>query len=153
MYNRGGLLPEHCRRGFLAEALATWDKCKPFMSFIRAAVNQQLPPKQVIFNDPSHKEHDYWDLKIIKAYYFAQDFIREGIPIWWDESDDVVFEVKPKISRSRAAVQRKEKQETGKNKEAPPGRYYVPVPKTRGGAPLPTFADWLEQEARKNGKK
>lgn len=89
----------------------------------------------------------------MKAGYLAKDFIRDGIPIWWDESDDVFFEVEKRISRSRAAQQRAEESETGKDKKAPPGRYYIPVPKTRGGAPLPTFADWVEEQARKRGKK
>ena len=123
------------------------------MSFVRAAVNAHLPPKQVIFNDPSHTEYDYWDLKLLKAYYFAQDFIREGIPVWWDESDDVMFEVDKRVSRSRAAITRAEKQETGKGKEAPHGRYYVPKPKTRGGVPMPTFEDWIKEQERKKGRK
>lgn len=90
---------------------------------------------------------------LLKAFHFAEDFIRDGVPLWWDESDDVFFEVEKRISRSRAATQRAEKQESGKDKEAPPGRYYVPVPKTRGDAPMPTFKDWIEEQARKKGRK
>lgn len=108
-----------------------------------------MPPKQVIFNDPKHTTYDYWDLKLLKALAFADDFIRDGVPVWWDESDDVFFEVEKRISRSRAAVQRSEEQESGKDKTPPKGRYYVPVPKTRGGAPLPTFAQWAEQQDKK----
>ena len=63
------------------------------------------------------------------------------------------FEVEKRISRSRAATQRAEESENGKDKKSPPGRYYIPVPKTRGGAPLPTFAEWAEESARKKGKK
>jgi hypothetical protein len=123
------------------------------MSYVRAAASANLPPKQVIFNDPSHKEYDYWDLRILKAYYFSEDFIRDGIPVWWDENDDVVFEAEKRISRSKAATKRAEDSEHGKDKTAPPGRYYIPVPKTRGGAPFPTFQDWLEQQAAKSGRK
>lgn len=90
---------------------------------------------------------------LLKAYHFAKDFIREGIPIWWDESDDVFFDVERKISRSRAATQNAEDAENGKDKKAPPGRYYVPVPRTKGGKPLPTFSDWIEEESLKRGKK
>lgn len=109
-----------------------------------------LPPKQVIFDDPKHTEYDFWDLRLIKAYYFSEDFVREGVPVWWDESEEVYFEVEKRISRSRAATSRAEKSETGKDKEPPPGRYYIPVPKTRGGKPLPTFEEWTkEQEKRK----
>jgi hypothetical protein len=131
----------------------TWDRCKPFLSYIRAAVRANLPPKQVIFNNPAHKEYDFWDLRLLKAYYLTEDFTRDGIPLWWDESDDVFFEVEKRVSRSKAAVQRAEKGETGKDREPPLGRYYVPVPKTRGGAPLPSLDDWQEELARKKGKK
>lgn len=112
-----------------------------------------LPPKQVIFNDPKHTEYDYWDLKLLKAYHFAQDFVRDGVPVWWDESDDVFFEVEKRISRSRAAVERVQKAESGKDKTPPLGRYYSPVPKTRGGAPFPTFEDWTKEQQRKKGRK
>lgn len=107
----------------------------------------------MIFNDPSHKEYDYWDLMLLKAFFFAESFIREGIPVWWDESDDVVFDVERRISRSRAAVEADEKKENGKDKKAPAGRYYNPVPRTRGGAPFPTFNEWLDERERKTGKK
>jgi len=122
------------------------------MSYVRAAVAANLPPKQVIFNDPSHTSYDFWDLRLLKAYHFAQDFIRDGIPVWWDESDDVFFEAEGRISRSKAAIQKKEKSESGKDKTPPDGRYYQAIPKTRNGKPLPTFADWLDQVARKKGR-
>lgn len=132
----------------------TWAECKPYLSFIRAAVAAHLPPKQVIFNDPSHKEYDFWDLRLLKAYFFTQDFFREGVPIWWDESDEVMFDAVPRISRSRAAVQRAEQNENAGDKSSPPGRYFVPEPKPRmGGQPLPTFADWLKERERKSGSK
>ena len=63
------------------------------------------------------------------------------------------FEVEKKISRSRAAIKRAEDSENGKDKSSPPGRYYIPVPKTKGGRPLPTFLEWTEEQARKRGKK
>lgn len=122
------------------------------MSYVKAAVLANLPPKQVIFNDPTHTAYDFWDLRLLKAYYFAQDFIRDGVPVWWDESDEVSFEVEKRISRSRAATQRSEKSETGKDKTPPDGRYYVPVPKAKGGKPMPSFADWLAEQERKKGR-
>jgi hypothetical protein len=131
----------------------TWDRCKAYLPYIKAAVEAGLPPKQVIFDDPSHKEYDFWDLRLIKAYHFAEAFVREGVPMWWDESDDVAFDVERRISRSRAASDRAEKAESGKDKTPPPGRYYVPVPRSVGGKPMPTFADWIEQQERKKGKK
>lgn len=116
-------------------------------------MDANLPPKQVIFNDPTHTEYDFWDLRLLKAAFFAKDFIREGVPIWWDESDDVTFEVERKTSRSRAAVQRAEDSDNKGDKKAPPGRYYIPVPRTRGGASFPTFSEWIEDQERKKGKK
>jgi len=136
------------------EALTTWERCKPFLSYIRAAVRANLPPKQVIFNDPSHTEYDFWDLRLLKAYYLSEDYTRNGIPVWYDESDSVFFEVERRISKSTAATQRAEKAENeGKDKSSPPGRYYIPVPKTKGGEPFPTFAQWQEEQMRKKGQK
>lgn len=107
----------------------------------------------MLFNDPSHTAYDYWDLKLLKAFYFSEDFIRSGVPIWWDESDDVVFDVEKRISRSRAATEQAEKKESSNGKDIPPGRYYIPIPRTRGGASFPTFEEWLTQQERKKGKK
>jgi len=106
----------------------------------------------VLFNDPKHTEYDFWDLRLLKAYYFTEDFTREGIPIWWDESDRVNFEVKAKVSRSRRALDAKQEQDSKKNVKAH-GRYYVPVPKSNDGRPLPTFQEWLEDQRRLEGKK
>lgn len=90
---------------------------------------------------------------LLKAYYLTVDFSRDGIPVWWDESDDVDFEIKRKTSRSHGAVERAEKQDTSGKQERPPGRYYVPVPKTRGGKPFPTLADYLQQLVVMEGRK
>lgn len=116
-------------------------------------MSANLPPKQVLFDDPSHTEYDFWDLRLLKAAFFAKDFVRDGIPVWWDESDDVFFEVERRTSRSRAATERAEESDKKGDKSVPPGRYYIPVPKTRGGKPLPSFAQWAEEQERKNGKK
>lgn len=121
------------------------------MSYVKAAVSANLPPKQVIFNDPAHKEYDYWDLVMLKAYFFAEDFVRDGVPLWWDESDDVYFEAEKRISRSRAATQRAEESENKGDRQPPKGRYYAPIPKTRGDEPFPTFADWVEAQNKLRG--
>lgn len=124
-----------------------------FLSYIRAAVEAKLPPKQVIFEDTSHTEYDFWDLRLIKAYQFAQDFTRDGIPVWWDESDRVNFEVRKKVSRSRAAVGRAEEQDSKRSKgKVVHGRYYVPVPKSNDGGPLPTFREFAEASKRLEGR-
>lgn len=111
-----------------------------------------MPPKQVIFEDPSHTEYDFWDLRLLKAHHFAEDFTRDGIPVWWDESDDVAFEVKRRTSRSKAALSRAEEQDS-KSKAKHHGRYYIPVPKRIGGGDLPTFQEWVQARARQEGRK
>jgi hypothetical protein len=57
-------------------------------------------------NDESHKDWTLWDYRLIKAYYILQDWYRDGIPIWWDESERVAFNAKARISKSRAAIER-----------------------------------------------
>lgn len=130
----------------------TWDRCKPFRSFIRAAVSANLPPLQVLLNDPRHTEYNFWDLRLMKAHFFAEDFTREGIPVWWDESQYVNFDVKRKTSRSAQAVERAKEQDS-KSKSPSHGRYYVPVPRAQGGKPLPTWREFLEEQARLEGRK
>lgn len=131
----------------------TWAECKPFVSFIRAAAEAGLPPKQVIFNDPSHKEYDHWDLMLIKAHHFIQDFTIEGVPAWWDSSDRVAFEAKRKVSRSKAAIERAQEQDNGKNKPRVFGRYYIPEPRVIDGGEFPTFAEWVAEQREKDGFK
>ena len=63
------------------------------------------------------------------------------------------FEVERRVSRSRAEVEKAQDKENGKDKKAPPGRYYVPQPKTRDGSDLPTFAEWLADQDVKKGRK
>lgn len=87
---------------------------------------------------------------MLKAYYFYEMFVREGIPVWWDESQRVNFDVKRKVSRSRAAIDREEERD-GK-KARVPGQYYVPEPRTNDGNPdLPTFKEWQEEQRRLEG--
>lgn len=133
--------------------MTTWDRCKPFLSYIKAAVQAGLPPKQVIFADPEHTEYDFWDLRLIAAYHFAEAFVHEGVPMWWDESPDVAWTVEKRVSRSRAAISRAEKSETGKDKEPPPGRYYLPEPHGIGGKSLPSFDEWQKQQESLKGRK
>jgi len=73
--------------------------------------------------------------------------------VWWDESDRVNFEVKKKVSRSRAATDRAEEQESKRNKSRVHGRYYVPVPKTNDGGEMPTFHEWIARQSKMEGLK
>jgi hypothetical protein len=118
---------------------------------LKAAVKSGQPPIAVIFNDPTHKEWNEWDFKLFKAYYILQDWYRDGIPIWWDESDRVVFEVKARTSKSRAAIERAQESSTANNKKPIPGRYFIAEPKTIDGGDFPTRDEWLEELARQSG--
>jgi hypothetical protein len=80
-----------------------------------------------------------------------QDWYRDGIPIWWDESERVAFETKARVSKSRAAIERAQ-EKANKNKTTVHGRYFVAEPKVIGGGELPTRQEWLEEQAKKDGK-
>lgn len=77
-----------------------------------------------------------------------QDWYRDGIPVWWDESDRVTFDAEPRTSKSRAAVDRAQ-EKASKGKSNPHGRYYVAKPTTIDGGPMPTREEWLEEQSRK----
>jgi hypothetical protein len=115
-------------------------------------VESGQPPSAVIFNDPTHKEWTEWDFKIFKAHYILQDWYRDGIPVWWDESDRVTFDAKARVSTSRAAIERAQ-QSGSKNKKPTPGRYFIAEPRVMDGGEMPTRDEWLAEEANKNNIK
>jgi hypothetical protein len=80
----------------------------------------------------------------------VQDWYRDGIPIWWDESERIVFTAQSRVSKSRAAVERAQEASTKGNKKAVPGRYYVAEPAVNDGGDWPTRDEWLEEQANKN---
>jgi len=100
-------------------------------------------------NDPDHKEWDQWDFKLFKAHYILKDWYRNGIPVWWDESDRVTFDAKPRVSKSRAAIERASEKES-KKKTKTHGLYYAAEPRLMDGENMPTRAEWLEEQERKN---
>jgi len=102
-------------------------------------------------NDESHKDWTLWDYRLIKAYYILQDWYRDGIPIWWDESERVAFNAKARISKSRAAIERAQ-EAANKKKSSSHGRYFVAEPVVTDGGEMPTRAEWLEEQSRKQGK-
>jgi hypothetical protein len=118
---------------------------------LRAAVKSGQPPLAVILNDPTHKDWDEWDYKLFKAHYILQDWYRDGIPVWWDESERVIFEAKARTSKSRAAIERAQ-EAASKNKTPSPGRYYVAEPRTIDGGPMPTREEWGEEQTMKSNK-
>lgn len=88
----------------------------------------------------------------MKAHYILQDWYRDGVPIWWDESDRVAFDAEARISKSRAAIERAQ-EKAGKSKTTVHGRYFVAKPVVIGGGDFPTRAEWLEEQERKSGRK
>lgn len=119
---------------------------------LKAAVHSGQPPIAVIFNDPSHKEWNEWDYKLFKAHYILQDWYRDGIPIWWDESERVAFDAEARVSKSKAAIDRAQ-EKANKGKTTVHGRYFVAKPQVVDGGDFPTRGEWLEEQARKSGKK
>ena len=117
---------------------------------LKAAVKSGQPPTAVILNDVNHKEWTQWDYKLFKAHYILEDWYRDGIPIWWDESDRVAFEAKARVSKSRAAIERAQ-EAASKKKSTVHGRYFIAEPRAIGGGELPTRDEWVEEQAIKSG--
>lgn len=91
-----------------------------------------------------------WDYRLIKAHYILEDWYRDGVPLWWDESDRVTFDAKARISKSRAAIERAQEAES-KKKKSTPGRYFIAEPRVMDGGELPTRQEWLEEQEKKKG--
>lgn len=80
-----------------------------------------------------------------------QDWYRDGIPVWWDESERVTFNAKPRISKSRAAIERAQEAAGKGNKKPVHGRYFIAEPVVTDGGEMPTREEWLEEQAHKSG--
>lgn len=107
----------------------------------------------MIFNDPDHKEWTRWDYKIANAHHLLEHYEVEGWPVWLDTSPRVSFKVKERVSRSAAALEKKQyedqkKQEKQKNPVPKFGRRYYTVPETVDGGPMPTKREWLESQSK-----
>lgn len=106
----------------------------------------------VILNDSNHKEWNHWDYKLFKAHYILEDWYRDGVPLWWDESERVTFDAKARVSKSRAAIDRA--QEAANKKKTPThGQYFIAEPRVMDGGELPTRDEWLEEQERKSGNR
>jgi hypothetical protein len=114
---------------------------------IRAALDAKVPPTAIILRDPDRKEYGSWDLRLAAAFHIYEDLMRGNIPVYWDESDRVAFDVKTGVSKSKAAIQRKEEQV----KKPVPGQYFYAVPRTIDGGPLPTYEEWIAERKAKQG--
>lgn len=105
----------------------------------------------MILRDPGRKEYGRWDLLLASALHIHDGLLRGNIPIYWDESDRVAFDVHVGLSKSRAAIDRREERDQ-KSKVDMKGKYYYAVPRVTDGGALPTMEEWLEERARKKGK-
>jgi hypothetical protein len=94
-----------------------------------------------------------WDYRLFKAHYILQDWYRDGIPIWWDESERVTFDAKARLSKSRAAIERAQEAASGKGKKSVPGRYFVAEARVMDGGEMPTREEWIEEQKVKAGAK
>jgi hypothetical protein len=92
-----------------------------------------------------------WDYRLFKAHYILEDWYRDGIPIWWDESDRVTFDAKGRTSKARAAIERAQESDSKKKSNAK-GRYYVAEPRVMDGGEFPTREEWLREEEAKSGR-
>jgi hypothetical protein len=85
---------------------------------LKAAAGIGHPPTAVIFSNPKHKKWTMWDYRLIKAHYILQDWYRDGVPLWWDESDRVTFDAKARFSKSRASIERAQEADSKKKSKS-----------------------------------
>lgn len=111
------------------------------------------PPLAVIFDDAEHVSWTLWDYRLFKAHHILQDWYRDGIPVWVDESDRVTFDAVGRISKSRAAIERAQDASSTKGKKPVPGRYFVAEPRVIDGGELPTREEWLIEQQSKSSNK
>ena len=94
-----------------------------------------------------------WDYRLVKAHFLLEDWYRDGIPVWWDESERVTFDAVSRISKSRAAVERAQEAASGKGKKPVPGRYFIAEPRLMEGEDWPTRDEWLAEQEVKRGER
>tara|TARA_R110000822_G_scaffold92458_1_gene213282 strand:+ start:3498 stop:3905 length:408 start_codon:yes stop_codon:yes gene_type:complete len=116
---------------------------------IEAAVAVGKPPTAMIFSDPTHVEWTVWDYRLVKAHFMLKNWYRDGVPIWWDESDRVTFDAKSRVSKSRAAIDRAQTK-AGKSKNPTPGQYFIAEPRVMDGGEMPTRDEWVLEQKKKS---
>ena len=132
-----------------------WDDHAWVVPHLKAALDAKVPPSAILLGDPAHKEYDAWDLKLIAAYHVYRGLLNGSVPIYWDESDRVTFDAKTGVSKSQAAIDRKQDQDRKAAEKSPTslyGKYYYAVPRVIDGGALPTLEEWLAEKAAKKGR-
>lgn len=116
------------------------------VSRLEAAALAGQPPLMFILEDPEHTKWGKWDIRLAKALQLRNDLLQGGVPMYWDRSDRVRFEVDSYISKSKAAVERAEEKESKKTKgQKAYGKVFYPKPVTVDGGPLPTLEEFQEE--------
>lgn len=101
----------------------------------------------MIFDAPE-REWTKWDFRLVKGLEIYDGMMQGNIPIYWDRSDRVYFELGTYTSKSRALLDRaEEKARDSKSKNY--GKILYAIPHAVGGGPLPTLEEYLEEQAEK----
>ena len=102
-----------------------------------------------IMDDPEHREYTRWDIVLATGYEIHKSMMNgDGMPLHWDRSDRVVFDVKSYVSKSRAAIERAE-EKAMESKTKNYGKVFYAVPRTRDGGPLPTLDEFNEEQRQR----
>lgn len=118
------------------------------MPRIRAAISIGQPPLALILEEPG-RDWTRWDYRLVKGFTIYEDMTNNsGVPIYWDRSERVDFEVGVAYSKSRAVLDRAEEKES-QSKTKSYGKSFYPIPRTKDGGPLPTLEEWLEEQAKR----
>lgn len=124
--------------------------------YIKTSIATGQPVTALLLHEPN-RARTKWDDLIITASHLLEQYEVDGWPVWIEESPRVVFEGKFRVSKSIAAIEKKQwemRENKGKNDKRPKfGRQFYSVPKTLDGGPLPTRAEWLEMREKKTNVK
>lgn len=131
-----------------------------YLPALQAGIKLGLRPSAVVLRDHyalNRSKWDWWhpkgepqwrpwDYAILDAIAAIESFTNPetGYYQWVDEADDVTWKIKIRTSNSRAAVEKYEKTERGKNLQ--PGERLHPYPVFDDPEDPPTFAKWMEKD-------
>ena len=105
----------------------------------------------MILGDSSIKEWTSLDYRLVKAYELRQTY--GTFPPWIDRSERVAFDAKTFVSKSAAAIERKQDSDSNRkgNAKSMFGKRYYAIPRTTDDGPMPTMAEFYEEQRRLNG--
>jgi len=92
-----------------------------------------------------------WDYALAEAVQLLEDYTTpEGHVVWEADSERVTFDAKKKISKARAAIERKTRGSKNKAYEPDLGEYWVTTPRLMHGEEWPTLEEWVLEQNEKN---